>query len=181
MELDTLIKVWAILGPVGTAVLSAWWSRRNQLADRKYDIERERENRQHSLNEQEMQRLSLERERRRDLIRETYAKFVSTSSEYALRSHVDKFSDDGTFKPETQEVLRMMNESFNMLSILSCPDVHNAATDVLNLALAIGRVVDHTELAETQESFKRAKHELLLQVQIAVGDIVRRENSMVTK
>lgn len=37
MEPDTLLKIWAVIGPLLAATASAVWSRRVQLADREYE------------------------------------------------------------------------------------------------------------------------------------------------
>jgi hypothetical protein len=170
MELDILVKVWAVIAPVSAALLSAWWSRRNQLQDRAYETERELRLRQFSLQDREAERESVEREKRLDSIRLAYVKFIASSNEYALQASTDQILTEGVLSEKARESLMLMNESFHGLSILGGTKIHDAATDVLNLSLALGSRIDEIELIESREKFKLAKHNLLLVISGTMGE-----------
>ena len=146
--LSTLLKVWAVLGPLLAGAASAVWSRRNRLQDREYENSLKIENRdhEHSLELELLARSDTTKntEHLRTLQAEKYneikcaiADFMGSSSEY-VRKQSDYWTDQ---TPDKHQAASQANDKFvyscQLVILLGDELLAEAAIALSNAALAI--------------------------------------------
>lgn len=137
LNLDTLLKVWAVLGPLVAAGVSAWWSRRNQVNDRDYghSLEMERLDRADTARILDHQRAV--RTERHNAIKESLADFMASSHEY-VRKQSDWLANP---IPEKHQAASQATDTFTYSSqgviLLGDEQLADKAVELWNATLKI--------------------------------------------
>jgi len=136
-SLDTLIKVWAVLGPLIAATVSTMWSRHIQNSDRQFDLEREkeREAKERDKREQEYERQL--RLKKYEELKAALADCMSSSYEY-----VKKQSEYITNPlPERHQTATAANDKFvyssQLVTLLGNDELAGKVIEFWNATIAI--------------------------------------------
>lgn len=137
MDWDTLIKVWAVLGPLFVAAVSAYWSRRVQLKDREHEHSRELERleRADAAKQFDYSR-SVQHERHNEL-KQALADFMASSHEY-VRKQSEYWTDP---VPDKHEAASLANDKFihscQIVTLLGDTELAESATALWNATIAL--------------------------------------------
>jgi len=135
--MDTYLKIWAVIGPLLAAGISALWSRTTQIKDRDFNIKQEieKEKRQESLKWQEKNEAL--RKEKYDEIKMGLASFMTSSHEY-VRKQSEYITDPSQ---EKHKAASEANDKFvyscQIVILLGGDDLANSATQFWNATLAI--------------------------------------------
>ncbi|HVS25944.1 MAG TPA: hypothetical protein VHE58_01335 [Burkholderiales bacterium] len=135
MNWDTLLKVWAVLGPLIAAAAIAFWSRHTQVKDRDYEHSRESErlNRADTAKKQDHNRAL--RVERYNEIKGALADLMASSHEYVRKQseYITKLT------PDMHQAASQANDKFvyscQLVTLLGDEPLTNAAVALWNATL----------------------------------------------
>ena len=138
MDADTVLKIWAVVGPLLTAALSAIWARRIQIQDREHQKFLQEQIRADEYRVKDMEfKLSTNHSQMSEL-RAAIASLLASSNSYVLASIDDNSSrrshDSIRSLRESEERL---NVQFQCVAILAPESLAALATELLNAAISI--------------------------------------------
>jgi hypothetical protein len=135
VDWNLVLKIWAVLGPLIAAGISAVWARRIQVQDRAYEQSRYKQSRAESLEDRqlEFQRSTLHAHKAE--LRVAIAQFIAASDDFMLACIENKSS---RHTAETQaresESIALMSANYQNVALLGTSNIAKAATQVLNFA-----------------------------------------------
>jgi hypothetical protein len=160
IDMDLLLKIWAVLGPLIAGGASAVWSRRNQIQDREYLENREKIAHENAISEQEKaHKLSLLAENSAEL-KTAIANFMASANEYVTRQSECLTSPTSEAKLSVRDAFEKFNYNCQIVTLLANEKTANLVTEVWNASLAApksyNKPMDEEHLAKL-EQFKNAK------------------------
>lgn len=110
--MDTFLKIWAIVGPILTAAVSAVWARHVQEKDRAHQIELSKVARQSAIEDRNSQ-YSMERERIfASEIKTAFSAFLSAVHQYAEDMSTAISSKSGTNDRNPSDASKRLHEAY---------------------------------------------------------------------
>lgn len=155
MDSESLLKLWAVLGPLLTAVVGALWARHLRVSDREHETAREeaRLNREEALKLREHR--MLEHATLHSELRNAIAAFMAASHEF-VRKTTDSLNNP---TPESKLAATQANDKFTQsgqeVILLGNDDLESATIELWNAAIAIPK---HYQLADDQYEEKLARY-----------------------
>lgn len=173
---DNFLRIWAILGPLIVAAVSAVWSRRTKIKDREFEkslemqrIERERSRETERLEydrSREIERFeqinttkkldfkAAKQDERYNEAKDACVNFMANSQDYVL-----KHSDFLTNKtPDLKQASILANEkhnfSYQLVQIIGNDDIKNAASSLMNSSLEL--LTTYSAIPRNQEKYDNA-------------------------
>ena len=159
-NMDSYLKIWAVVGPLLAAGISALWSRMTQVKDRDFNVNQELEKgkRQELLNQQEKNQAL--RKEKYDEIKMGLASFMTSSHEYA-RKQSEYITDPSQ---EKHKAASEANDKFiyscQIVILLGDDNLANSATQFWNATLAIPKAYNipiDTEYERKLKVYKEAR------------------------
>lgn len=137
MDLDTFIKVWAVLGPLLAAAASAVWSRRIQLNDRENEHSRELERMVHADAAKRVDYARSVQHERHNELKQALADFMASSHEY-VRKQSEYWTDP---VPDKHKAASHANDKFiyscQIVTLLGNAELTESATTLWNATIAL--------------------------------------------
>ena len=136
-NVDTYLKIWAVVGPLLAAGASALWARMTQVKDRDFNVQQEldKEKRQELLKRQEKHETL--RKEKYDEIKVGLASFMTSSHEYVRKQSL--YVTDPS--PEKLKAASEANDKFiyscQIVILLGDDKLANSAVQFWNATLAI--------------------------------------------
>ena len=157
IDWDIALKIWAVVGPLIAGGASAVWARRNQLQDRKHDLDQQKIARDQSLQDREIEFKRNTLSSRRTELRSAIAQFVAASNDYiSLCQNNATIHGNADTKRLELETLARLNANYQTVSILGTAEIASLAKDVLNIATDFPHVVPR--LSEAERAANRDKY-----------------------
>lgn len=138
-ELTTLTTAWAVFGPLGTAAISAWWLRRNQVKDREHEhaLELQRLDRADAAKKLDHQRAV--RAERYSEIKDALATFMAGSLEFIRKTSqwmAEPTEDNRQAASQTNDTF---GYNFQVVTLLGDEQLSEAAQVLWNETLGVPR------------------------------------------
>lgn len=134
---DYLLRIWAVVGPLFAAGISAIWSRRNQVQDRLYQASQEAEKDRKISDENKRIRAEEARQQKYLQLREACIEFMASSHEY-VRKQSEYLTQ---LTPELQQYASEANDRFitsnQKLILLGDAQLTEASIAFWNATIAI--------------------------------------------
>jgi len=161
---DIVLKIWAVVGPLIAGGASAVWARRNQLQDRKYDVDQHKTTRDQLLQDRELDFKFQSIASRRTELRLALTQFVAASNDYITicQNNATIHANADTKRLEL-ETLARLNLNYLTVSIIGTADIALLAVDVLNIATDFPHRAPNfseAELVECRDKYLYAKNRL---------------------
>ncbi len=132
---DNFLKVWAIVGPVLAAVITAWWNRRNEVDNREYNRNREEEIENRKIKNQNLDKIIELKQKKREEIKRSLISFISLASECHNMNISNSLKNltDSRIVEEHSRRIQALSDLFHELFLLSPPkEVLDKALSLLN-------------------------------------------------
>jgi hypothetical protein len=135
MDADIPLKIWAVLGPLLTAAISALWARRVQTQDREHERKIQEALRSKDLSDKAADFRRTTTHAQMAELRVAIAHFIAATNEFLMSA------TDNKSQRRTHETLRLeheaaekMNLQFQLVAILAPDSLAALASTVLNIA-----------------------------------------------
>ena len=164
VDWDVALKIWAVLGPLIAGGASAVWARRNQLQDRKHDLDQQRIVREQSLEDREIEYRRNTLASRKTELRGALAQFVAASNDYIVlcQNNATLHGNAETKRLELEASARL-NANYQTVSILGTDELTKLAKKILNSATDFPHVapkMSDKEKEDHRDNYLLAKKDL---------------------
>ena len=173
MDADTALKIWAVIGPLLAAAISALWSRRVQTQDRQYEKDLQATVRSDEFRAREAEFRRSNTHAQMSELRVAMAHFVAATNAFLMAATDNKSQRRS---PETlrleHEAAETMNLQFQHVAILSPEPLARLAADLLNIAADFPAMTGpdlERKLQEATDNYARAKSILTKQARELLG------------
>ena len=166
MTADSLLKLWAVIGPLLAAAASAVWSRHTLKQDRQYDDAREKETLARDLASQDRAYLRLKAENQASDLKNAITDFLSSTHEYVRKESLSRTNS-------TPESIAISVSAYDRLSsagqaviVLADDELEEATTEFWNATSEAPR--SYTNPADDPyiaaiTRYRKARHEFTRQ------------------
>lgn len=127
-EMNTFLAIFAVIGPIVTAAVTAWWSRRNEINNREHTKLKEQEAEARQDKKQNADKLLEFRSKEIEQLKKSVVSFISHAAECHNSAIADghKLISSMDMIPQLilkrSELVQKLIDSFNEMYLLSPPD-----------------------------------------------------------
>lgn len=126
------LAVWAVVAPVATAAGTAWWNRRNQVADKKIELAAEADRARRAQHESDLREFrAYHRDGLRDR-RDTFIAFTSLASDFVYKPIGDPPVYESTFNAYREA----FSKAFAKIQLLDGENIGTEAVELWNACWA---------------------------------------------
>lgn len=141
-QLDTYLKLWAVIGPLIAAAASAVWARHIQNSDRRYERTQEIEHNLHKVAIAEKQAARNERKEKYEELKRAFSDFMASTHEYVRKESLNATNSTPATQKRSLAAYDKLTYSSQLVMLLGDKDVESAAIDFWNATSDIPRPYD---------------------------------------
>ena len=162
-DFDTFLKVWAIVGPLLAAAVSAAWARHLQMNDRAHQDKKDEQRHERELLRAKYQAQTERQKIAYDDLKSAISAFLASSHQYALKQSEALSYPTDKNKSDASEALDQFIAHAQIIFLLGDDSLENATTEFWNLASKVPRAYDKggtEEYEKILDDYKNARIKL---------------------